>query len=378
MLAPLVRTYPQLAEDESLRQGLRRSTDTNLTVMLHVLAGDPPSSAEATADHLRFARILSRRDVALETVLESYRVGDEILRRLLLDEVASRASDADDLTRALRVASDQIAHYLGRTVTAVVAEYQRERESWMGQTVARKADLVRSLLRGDQVDIQRSERVIGYPLRTHHLGCILWTAGPEPSERYDSRISRQLAENFDAHGQLTLPAGPGAVWLWFAVDALMDIGTVQAGVRECLGPDARMAIGRVCANEHGFRRTHAQALRAERIATHQWTSARVVTYSEVEPLALIAQDPAEATEFAAHTLGPLAADDAGSEELRRTLAVYLDVDANARRAAERLQLHKNTILYRIRRAESLLGHSVDGHRTVLSMALMVVSQGPDS
>jgi len=375
MLAPLVRMYPQLAEDDSLRQGLRSSTHTNLTVMLHVLAGDPLGSTGAMAEHLRFARALSRRDVPLELVLESYRRGEEILRRLLVDEIASRARDAEELANALRTASDQIAHYLGRTVTAVIAEYQAERESWMGQTIARRAELTRSLLRGDRVDVAQAELVLGYPLRTHHLCIIVWE-GSEFSGPSIGEVSQRLAERLDAHGVFRLPAGPGAVWVWLAIDGSIDTTAARATAHDVIPANTRMAIGRPCPNEPGFRRTHEQALRAERVATQQWTGSRIVTYDEAEPLALIAQDPLPTSEFVEHTLGALAANDAATEELRHTLWVYLDEDANARRAADRLQLHKNTVLYRIRRAESLIGHAVDGHRTVLSMALLAVSTEP--
>jgi DNA-binding PucR family transcriptional regulator len=70
------------------------------------------------------------------------------------------------------------------------------------------------------------------------------------------------------------------------------------------------------------------------------------------------------------TLGGLAADDGHSATLRDTLRVFLHENGSFKATAERLVLHKNTVQYRIRKAEESLGHPVGENRLQVELALL--------
>ena len=70
------------------------------------------------------------------------------------------------------------------------------------------------------------------------------------------------------------------------------------------------------------------------------------------------------------TLGALAGDDDHNARLRATLGVFLQENGSYKATAERLTLHKNTIQYRIRRAEESLGCPVAEDRLHLELALL--------
>ena len=55
------------------------------------------------------------------------------------------------------------------------------------------------------------------------------------------------------------------------------------------------------------------------------------------------------------TLGALADDDDHNARLRDTLRVFLQENGSYKSTAERLLLHKNTVQYRVRKAEERLG-----------------------
>ena len=78
--------------------------------------------------------------------------------------------------------------------------------------------------------------------------------------------------------------------------------------------------------------------------------------------------------FVQRTLGPLTADDETTERLRETLLAWLAEGGNARRAAERLHAHKNTVLYRLQRAQQILGRPLDEGRGDLELALGAIEQ----
>ena len=69
------------------------------------------------------------------------------------------------------------------------------------------------------------------------------------------------------------------------------------------------------------------------------------------------------------TLGGLAADDENHARLRDTLLVFLQSGGSYKATAERLLLHKNTVQYRVRRAEESLGRPLGDSRHDVELAL---------
>ena len=70
------------------------------------------------------------------------------------------------------------------------------------------------------------------------------------------------------------------------------------------------------------------------------------------------------------TLGPLATDDDHYARLRDTLRVFLQENGSFEATAERLILHKNSVQYRVRKAEDALGHPVGERRLQVELALL--------
>jgi DNA-binding PucR family transcriptional regulator len=92
-------------------------------------------------------------------------------------------------------------------------------------------------------------------------------------------------------------------------------------------------------------------------------------FGDVSLDALMTHDLDEARRFVAAELGPLAADDDGPCRLRATLLVFLEEGGSFVRASRRLGVHENTVTYRVRRAEELLGHRVVERQLELRAAL---------
>ena len=70
------------------------------------------------------------------------------------------------------------------------------------------------------------------------------------------------------------------------------------------------------------------------------------------------------------TLGPLADDDDHNCMLRDTLRVFLQEGGSFKASAERLTLHKNTVQYRVRKAEEMLGRPIGEDRLNVELALL--------
>jgi hypothetical protein len=94
-----------------------------------------------------------------------------------------------------------------------------------------------------------------------------------------------------------------------------------------------------------------------------------VTYAEVAPVAMMLGSADLLRAWVLSTLGGLATDDEQHARLRETLLVFLDTGGSYKATAERLVLHKNSVQYRIRRAEESLGRPVGDNRHGVELAL---------
>ncbi len=93
-------------------------------------------------------------------------------------------------------------------------------------------------------------------------------------------------------------------------------------------------------------------------------------FSDIAPLALMSGSTELARAWVLEILGALAYDDDQHSMLRETLRVFLRENGSFKATAERLTLHKNTVQYRIRKAERSLGHPVGENRLHVELALL--------
>jgi DNA-binding PucR family transcriptional regulator len=96
---------------------------------------------------------------------------------------------------------------------------------------------------------------------------------------------------------------------------------------------------------------------------------RVVTFTEVAPVAMMLGSPDLLRGWVRSTLAGLATDDEHHARLRETLLVFLQNGGSYKATAEQLVLHKNTVQYRIRKAEESLGRPVSENRRDVELAL---------
>jgi DNA-binding PucR family transcriptional regulator len=95
----------------------------------------------------------------------------------------------------------------------------------------------------------------------------------------------------------------------------------------------------------------------------------VVTYGEVAPVAMMLGSADLLRAWVLSTLAGLATDDEHHARLRDTLLVFLQNAGSYKATAEQLVLHKNTVQYRIRKAEESLGQPVARNRHDVELAL---------
>ena len=210
----------------------------------------------------------------------------------------------------------------------------------------------------------------------HHVGLIAWlerAADGAAPEQLENAVG-QIAAATGADGSLIEPLGVLATMAWISRAGPFDDAALEIARLDPTGTyGARIALGEPGAGMAGFRRSHVEATHARRAASLTQTNRGTVTrYQRVELLAIATVDPDRTQMFVRRTLGDLAHGDDVSRRLAATLDVYLQENCSRSRAAKRLGIHGNTISYRIRQAEEILGVEIDANVTRLSVALALL------
>jgi DNA-binding PucR family transcriptional regulator len=95
----------------------------------------------------------------------------------------------------------------------------------------------------------------------------------------------------------------------------------------------------------------------------------VTAWADVASVALMCADRDALAGWVQDTLGELAAQDESMSRLRETLSTFLATGGSFTSSAQLLHLHKNTVQYRVRKAEEALGRPLQERRRDVELAL---------
>jgi DNA-binding PucR family transcriptional regulator len=378
--AAVLAAVPALAADADIRLALQRSTEANVADVLALLGdSDLPVDGGVPPEALSLAGVLVRRGVEPGDLVHAYLVGQNEFWRAWMEELTEQLSSGPRLIVALERSSARLFTRADLLVAQLMRHIDRERERWMGGALARRTELVRSLLEGEETDVDEASRALGYDIDRWVLAAVMWDAGGDDAgDRHDGleAVAAGAARAAGVARAFTLAPGDAVLWAWVATPQPPDLDAIADTLRETLAEGQGVALGTPAYGLVGFRRGHEEALLARRVADlGGWTG--VLRYDEVELVSLASVDLDRLGRFVRRTLGPLTADDEPTARLRETLLAWLAEGGNARRAAERLHAHKNTVLYRLQRAQQLLGRPLDQDRGALELALTALHRlGP--
>ena len=373
----IAREIPQLRADGRVMALLEASVGENVTTALHVIQhGIDLENVHAPAAAEEYARRLAQRGVPIAALLRAYRIGSTRFQDWCLGELGRSTDSASVISAAgLRIA-DVLATYIDRVSEQLVSAYEAEKENWLRNLGAARGARVRALLSGDRIDLESSEAILGYRLRQHHVGVVCWAGKAEPGGGALARLEQatvELARRAGYEGRpIFLPQDETSAWAWLPLGARNTFSLQAASA--CAAETAygiRFALGAPGSGVAGFRRTHQQALGAHAVALAAGPSGRPLTsFAEVAPLALMSGSIELIRAWVIETLGPLADDDDQHSVLRDTLRVFLQEGGGFKATAERMTLHKNTVQYRVRKAEESLGRPVGEDRLNVGLALL--------
>jgi len=377
---------PELRGDAGLVELLGNSVEGNVDTLLHALRYDiAVERVEAPTAALEYARRLAQHGVPVNALVRAYRLGQRQMNELVFAEL--RAMDIPEPTRVavIEAITGTMFEYIDWMSQQVVGVYEDERERWLENQNSLRALRVREVLAANKaIDVDAATTSIRYPLRWHHLGLFMWYPDPGTEGEDLARLQRFLRELGEAAGTAAGPlfvaADRSCGWGWLPYRAVVtDAADVVGKVRRfaLTRPDSpNVAIGTMAGGIEGFRRSHREAGEARRVAiiSDRQNSSTPTVIAATDPglsvVARLGDEVATTREWVAGVLGDLAGDNENDARLRETLRVYLGCGGSYKVAAEELNLHFNSVKYRVARAVERRGREIGSDRLEVELALL--------
>jgi DNA-binding PucR family transcriptional regulator len=376
----LEEEIPELRGDARIVELLGASVEGNVDTVLHALRHDiAVQHVVAPTAALEYARRLAQHGVPVNALVRAYRLGQRRMNELVFREVRETNMEPATRVAVLEAITATLYEYIDWISQQVVAVYEDERERWLENRNSVRALRVREVVAGKtKVDVDATSESIRYPLRWHHLALVMWYSDEGACGDELARLQRFLRELGQAtdvgSNPLFAAADQTTGWGWLPYRAAPP--NAVESVREFAGKRAdspSVAIGPVASGVDGFRRSHREAQAARGVAVAGGANGPTVVAASDPGLAaaaLLGGDIGAARVWVTDVLGELSTDTESDARLRETLRVFLRCGSSYKQAAEELDLHFNTVKYRIGRAVDRRGNPIDQDRLDVELALL--------
>lgn len=369
MVEVLLRTEPAYRQLAAFgADDLRASTRANLAMGVRALAGPRGASAGSVPGAKEVGRRRAAQGIPLEAVLRAYRLGGQVTWEELLAVSRDTCGGQDPLLL-------EVAGSVWRTNDlhcAAAAEGYREEERRLAAVdEAARQHVLHGLLEGrggDPVFLRTASELLGMPLS----GRLVVVVAPP-----DAAGEPTLTEP----GPVLLRRGVRSVW---GARSGAQVGVVALGascerdVRRWLEELARGPVGVSAVVEGAAAAAGAYRLAETAARTLPAGVRRVVPIDERLPEALLSNSPEISSRLVGQSLGRLL--ELPEEEravLLETLAAFLAADGSPTRAADELYCHRNTVMHRLRRIESVTGRKLTDPRSRLLWQLALLGAQQD-
>ncbi len=356
----VLRAEPSYAElGVSAPDALRENLRANLERGVQLLGGFIPDGVDPNDTSRDTGRKRAREGVPLEAVLHAYRLGGQVIWEGLLSTSRDRFRGRYD--RELLDASGWGWRVIDAGSAALVDAYRLEESRLRSQELSRRHAFLAALLDGrgkDSVVAQEAATVLGLPTCGPML-CVVAPVENPTDEPLRSPRDTLAADGFVSSWHVRPSDIVGLVALAdrSPADALDTLRPAVAG-RVGASP-VITTLGQV-GEAYTLARTAARTLRTPGVAF----------LDDHLPEALLVGSPELTGRLAQVAFGDLLRlPDHERETLLTTLGAVIDHSGSPTRAAQQLYCHRNTVIYRLQRIESVTGRSMSNARDRLLFTL---------
>jgi hypothetical protein len=369
----ILEQVPPVAEDPLLVEDLMAGTRAHWRAFLGFLTeAEYRHELPVQAGHL--ARSLARRGLDLGVLLKVYRVAHQQVFAYVTEVTEEPMAGSPGRHEALVYVWRRAGAWIDDSIEELIEIFYGERRRLDQGALARRSALIEALLadRSGSAETGPPTRELGHALRHWQTGFVLWSGsapegqqvGGDPLAEAAAAVARALG----APPPLTHLAGSRDLWGWCATPVAADLGALDDLRDDLAEQDLRLAVGVPARGVVGFRTSHGEARAAQALAAGAVMAPRVIDYRDVELLCLCAGNEDRLRRMVLREIGPLCVADKNVALVRQTVLAFL-AHQNVEAAAQQLFVHKNTVRYRLARAEELLGRPIAEHAAQVELAL---------
>jgi hypothetical protein len=375
----IAREIKSLDVDRGFIDLLRASVDANTKTITHILINDIPiERLQPTTAAVEYALRLAQRDIPANSLVRAYNVGKDDFIEEIFPDVQALDCSPEEKFAVLQHMSSVVGRYIDWISQYVFEVYEKERERWISTQGNVRATLIHDVLGGRSVAPREFEQETRYRLDAHHVGMIIWSvdSDPAPDElRILTQVISKVATAAGASGvPLITAVDRNTAWAWLpflSKPTGLDIEGIRRIVAEAR--TCRASLGLSGAGVAGFRRTHEQAQAARRVAVTSGETAAAISFGDdgVAITSLLAHDLESTRAWLIEVLGGLAVNNENTHALRETLRVFYLTGESHTDTAVLMNLHRNTVRYRVAKALEQCGGAARSNRVDLAVALNV-------
>ncbi|HEY5285991.1 MAG TPA: helix-turn-helix domain-containing protein [Solirubrobacteraceae bacterium] len=345
--------------------GLRRAVVAAVEFSFMGLEQRDGTAGSIPQEAVEQARLGARMGVSLDTVLRRYIAGQGLLGDFIMEEAVRSGFSGDEASLHHHLLGTQTP-LLERLTASIIEAYTDEVGRAGGSSEQRRAELVRDLLAGKQLDVgERAE--LDYDFDTWHIGAVV--VGGRAAE-FIRGVKAALGCEC-----LVVLHWERTKWVWFGRQrkpTTSDLKRLSAerptGLSVAVG-EPRKAI-------EGWRLTHQEAQAALLVALRKPPG--VTRCSDVLLEAAVLQREPLATSLIETFLSPLDGFGYRGQTAHDTLRAYFEAKRNVSSTAHRLGVARNTVESRLREIEERLGRPLHICSAQLEVALRLEALGEDA
>ena len=362
--------FPEFGQNSPAFAAVRSATQSTVLAMLPAVRSGVVRDDSMTHEARDSIRVAIELGIDLATTLAGMRRGHALTVERLMQECRTLAPP-EELPGQFALISEIGFDFAGQLTDGLTRLYLEEQRQWRDSPRAEQLALVARIRDGHESDLSKAAAVLRYEINyRHHIAVCVWydqettNAGDEleavalrflrAQQATQTLVTRQPDSTVLAWGNSSGPL----------LDSLAEGLNASEGVRLAVGTPGR--------DLDGFRTSASDAREAQAIVKRLpgLYSVPVAYFSQLSLIGLLSSDVQRALQFVQTELGALADFDDHDERILETLEAYLD-SHSPQTVAHQLFIARNTVTYRLRKAEELLGRAITDRQPQLRAAILL-------
>jgi len=352
-------------DDPSLMAATRRSIRSSLIHWLNSTIENPSRRVEPFAsDNILQSAIVMQELGIPDLMLTLDRAAQNIAWEYWMDVAFGITDNPQELKLLLDISFKSITSYIDGSrdlLQGMLKEYNDKNPS---RHTAKKRDLVLKILDSNPTQLDRSVKLLGYPMDHQHYAAIVWGEEGNTEISVLEKAASFFAQVCGQENPLTLIMSGEVAWVWTTASRQIEEYPLQNYFKKL--PGVRMTYASGGKGVEGFRKAHMDALSTQRVLGRLRSTGRVVGFESIRLAEIMSRDPEATNSFISTILGGL---NHALPELKASLLTYIECGCNANKAAQTLHTHRNTLVRRLARAEELLPRPLSENLIQVAAAL---------